>query len=251
MRNRGGKLIANFVGFLRRDLSGLEGLAHLVGDHVALLLPPGDALILAPGKSKLRRCRVRITGVGGDKFAIICLVRVFTVAGPVGKTLSGGPPLAYVHGDNARGRRSHHLLCNRRGVLCRRGIYAPLFERREAGQQVIRRRPQPLLRLEQFFHIRIVGAARGVDTLGYLIEIAAGPAQERHKLLKLRQLHFQRVSVQGHLAEIGRRTPCPGKLHLPGDDLPLPLSASTSSVFLSLGAGGSSPSLAVACFCRS
>ncbi len=128
----GGKLIADFVGLLRRDLSGLEGLAHLVGNHVALLLPPGDALVLAPGKGKLRRCRVGVAGVGGDKLAAICLVRVFAVADPAGKTLSGGPALAYVHGDNARGGR---------------GITALLFERREPGQQVIRRRPQPLLGL--------------------------------------------------------------------------------------------------------
>lgn len=105
----GGKFIADPVGLLRRDLSGLEGLAHLVGDHVALLLPPGDTLILAPGKGKLRRCRVWVAGVGGDKFAAVCLVRVFTVVDPVRKTLSGGPPLAYVYGYNARGRRNHHL----------------------------------------------------------------------------------------------------------------------------------------------
>ena len=35
-----GKLIAHTVCVLRRDPSGLKGLAHLIGDHVMPLLPP-------------------------------------------------------------------------------------------------------------------------------------------------------------------------------------------------------------------
>ena len=42
-----GKFIADGVGFLRRNLARLEGLAHLIGDNFMLLRSPGVGLILA------------------------------------------------------------------------------------------------------------------------------------------------------------------------------------------------------------
>ena len=45
-----GKLIAHAVCFLRRDLTGLKGLSHLIGDHVALLLPAGEGFVLPLGE---------------------------------------------------------------------------------------------------------------------------------------------------------------------------------------------------------
>lgn len=48
-----GKLIAHAVRVLRRDLSGLKGLAHLIGDRVALLLPAGEGFVLPLGEQKL------------------------------------------------------------------------------------------------------------------------------------------------------------------------------------------------------
>ena len=44
-----GKLIAHAVCVLRRDLTRLKGLAHLIGDHVVPLLPPCDGLVLPLG----------------------------------------------------------------------------------------------------------------------------------------------------------------------------------------------------------
>ena len=49
-----GERIAHAVCFLRRDLAGLEGLAHLIGDHVALLLPAGEGFVLPLREQKLR-----------------------------------------------------------------------------------------------------------------------------------------------------------------------------------------------------
>ena len=40
-----GKLVADAVGFLRRDLPRLEGLPHLIGDHIAFLAAPGGLLV--------------------------------------------------------------------------------------------------------------------------------------------------------------------------------------------------------------
>ena len=42
-----GKFIADGVGFLRRNLARLEGLAHLISDDLVLLRSPGVGLILA------------------------------------------------------------------------------------------------------------------------------------------------------------------------------------------------------------
>ncbi len=61
-----GKLIAYAVRVLRRDLTGLEGLAHLIGDHIMPLFPPGDGLVLPLGEKKLRVGGFRVAFVGGD-----------------------------------------------------------------------------------------------------------------------------------------------------------------------------------------
>lgn len=42
-----GKFVADGIGFLRRNLTGLEGLAHLIGDNLMLLRSPGVGLVLA------------------------------------------------------------------------------------------------------------------------------------------------------------------------------------------------------------
>ena len=100
----GCKFIAHLVCFLRGDLSGLKGLPHLIGDHVAFLLPPGDAFVLPLGKKKLRICCVRVTGISGNKLTFGGLLRFFRIVRAVGETLSNGLALVDVHGDNA-GRR--------------------------------------------------------------------------------------------------------------------------------------------------
>ena len=42
-----GKFVADGIGFLRRNLAGLEGLAHLIGDNLMFLRSPGVGLVLA------------------------------------------------------------------------------------------------------------------------------------------------------------------------------------------------------------
>ena len=60
------KLIAYAVRVLRRDLTGLEGLAHLISNHVALLLPAGEGFVLPLGEQKLRISGFGVAFVGGD-----------------------------------------------------------------------------------------------------------------------------------------------------------------------------------------
>jgi hypothetical protein len=41
-----GKLVADAVSFLRRNFSRLEGLPHLIGDHIAFLAAPSGPLVV-------------------------------------------------------------------------------------------------------------------------------------------------------------------------------------------------------------
>ena len=54
-----GKLYAQAVGFLRRDLSGDKGLTNLIGDHIVrAAAAPGFVQILPLGKQKLCVCKL-------------------------------------------------------------------------------------------------------------------------------------------------------------------------------------------------
>ena len=54
------KFIAHLVGFLGGNLTGLERLSNLIGDHIIFLYAPSDKFILPLGKHKIRS-----TGMGG------------------------------------------------------------------------------------------------------------------------------------------------------------------------------------------
>lgn len=71
-----GKFEADGIGFLRRNLARLEGLAHLIGDNFMFLRPPGISSVLAARQRKFRVGGMRIAGISGDEFAIPCFVWV-------------------------------------------------------------------------------------------------------------------------------------------------------------------------------
>ena len=99
-----GKFIAHTVCFLRRDLSGLKGLAHLIGDHVALLLPPGDGLVLPLGEKKLRVGGFRVAFVGGDQLTALRLFRILGIVDAVSQAVGNRLAVTDVHGNDACGR---------------------------------------------------------------------------------------------------------------------------------------------------
>ena len=99
-----GKFIAYAVCFLRRDLSGLKGLAHLIGDHVVPLLPPGDGLVLPLGVKKLRVGGFGIAFVGGDQLAALRLIWILGIVDAVSQTVGNRLALINVHGNDACGR---------------------------------------------------------------------------------------------------------------------------------------------------
>ena len=89
-----GGFIANLIGFLRCDLTGLEGLADLIGDHIVALLSAGDVLILPLGQQKFLISGFSVAFVGADELTVICLFCVLGIVRAVGKTLGDG--LAFV-----------------------------------------------------------------------------------------------------------------------------------------------------------
>ena len=99
-----GKLIAYAVRILRRDLSGLKGLAHLIGNHVVPLLPPGDGLVLALGVKELGVGGFRVAFVGGDQLAALRLFWILGVVDAVSQAVGNRLALINVHGDDACGR---------------------------------------------------------------------------------------------------------------------------------------------------
>ena len=99
-----GKLIAHTVCVLRRDLSGLKGLAHLIGDHVVSLLPPCDGLVLALGVKKLRISGFGVALIGGDQLAALRLIWILGIVDAVSQAVGNCLALINVHGNDACGR---------------------------------------------------------------------------------------------------------------------------------------------------
>ena len=94
LRPTHGSFIAYLIGFLRCDLTGLEGLTDLIGDHIVVLLSAGDVLILPLGQHKFLVSGFGVAFVGADEFTIIRLFCVLGIVRAVGKTLGDG--LAFV-----------------------------------------------------------------------------------------------------------------------------------------------------------
>ena len=96
-----GKFITDPVCFLRCDFSRLERLANLILDHITLLLPSGDRVVLPFGIQKLRIGGVWITLVCGDQFGLIGFVGIFSIVGSFGKALCDLLTFVLMHGNDA------------------------------------------------------------------------------------------------------------------------------------------------------
>ena len=99
-----GKFIAHTVCFLRRDLSGLKGLAHLIGDHVVPLISPGDGLVLPLGVKKLCVGGFGVAFVGGDQLTALRLIWILGIVDAVSQAVGNRLAVTDVHGNDACGR---------------------------------------------------------------------------------------------------------------------------------------------------
>ena len=75
------QLIADPVRFFRGNLSGIEGLADLIAQHIfaLLLLPARHGLIAGLCQKELGGHRGRIALIGGYVFSALCLFRIFPI----------------------------------------------------------------------------------------------------------------------------------------------------------------------------
>ena len=82
------QLIADPVCFFRGDLSGIEGLADLVAQHILalLLLPARHSLVAGLCQKKLGGHRGRVALIGGYVFSAFRLFGIF----PVVQTVTDG-----------------------------------------------------------------------------------------------------------------------------------------------------------------
>ena len=88
----GSEIVTDLVGFLRRYLTGLKGLPHLIGDHAVRFVPPGQQAVLPLCQKKLLVCRPMVAAIGRDEFAAVGLVRVFGIVRSICKALRDGFP---------------------------------------------------------------------------------------------------------------------------------------------------------------
>ena len=99
-----GKLHADAVGLLRRDLSRHKRLPDMVGDHIVRAPPPagpGEVLLLAEQKLRVRDRAV--AAMGRNEPALVGLVRVLNIVQNIADGGAHAPALAGVQGHDAGG----------------------------------------------------------------------------------------------------------------------------------------------------
>ena len=109
-----GKLVADAVGFLRRDLPRLEGLPHLIGDDITFLAAPGGLLVQPFRQQKFLVYGQRAALVAADQFALLGLVRVLDIAGMVMQTSPDGLAFVLPHRNQPCCCQCHHPLTKRK-----------------------------------------------------------------------------------------------------------------------------------------
>ena len=99
----GSQLIADFVGFLRRYFSRLEGLPHLICNHFIANAPSSFRDIGISVQQELLVSGFGRTGIGGNQFALLSLVRVLHIIQPCFQALGDCLALVDVHRYDAGG----------------------------------------------------------------------------------------------------------------------------------------------------
>ena len=101
LQKAAGQLVADPVSLLRRDLSRLEGLPDLVGDHVAFLLSSGKDTVLPLRQQELALHGLHIALIRGNQLALLRLARIHRVGRPVMQALRQRLAFVLVHRDNS------------------------------------------------------------------------------------------------------------------------------------------------------
>ena len=119
-----GKLVADAVGFLRRNFSRLERMPHLIGDHITFLAAPGGLLVQPFRQQKFLVYGQRAALVAADQFALLGLVRVLDIAGMVVQSSPDGLAFVLPHRNQPCCCQCHLPLSKRK---CRTSAALGLF----------------------------------------------------------------------------------------------------------------------------
>ena len=109
-----GKLVADAVGFLRRNFSRLEGLPHLISNHIAFLPAPGHQFILPLGQHKFLVCGQMAALVAADQRSPIRFVRILRIVRAAFQAGRNRLALVLVQRDQTCCSQSDHLPAKRK-----------------------------------------------------------------------------------------------------------------------------------------
>ena len=115
-----GKLVADAVGFLRRNFSRLEGLPHLISNHIAFLPAPGHQFILPLGQHKFLVCGQMAALVAADQRSPIRFVRILRIVRAAFQTGRNRLAFVFVQRNQPCCCQHHHPLLKRKNAAHRR-----------------------------------------------------------------------------------------------------------------------------------
>ena len=90
----------------------------------------------------------------------------------------------------------------------------PKPQRTQPRQQLVYFLPDFLLRRSNFLNICIINAPCFVCAFGNLVDVAVIPPQHRHCFPQFRQIKFDRIPINRHLAQVCLHVPYTHQLHL-------------------------------------
>ena len=111
VRKAFGKLTADPVCFLRRDLAGDKGLSEMIGDHIVRAArPAGERGILPLGEKELGVGCPAVAFIAGDESAVIRFLRIFRVINNIADCRADIPALAGMQWHQPRCCHEQNLL---------------------------------------------------------------------------------------------------------------------------------------------
>ena len=114
-----GKVNAQFVGFLRRNLTGTEGLTDVIGNYIVFSThPSGSSNILPLCQEKLGIGYPAVTFIAGDESAVIGFLRIGHIVDDIADGPALSPALAGMQGHDPCGCHDNNT-SNQKGSVAK------------------------------------------------------------------------------------------------------------------------------------
>ena len=108
------QFVAHLVGLLCGDLSGLERLTNLIGDHIIFLSAPCGKFVLPLGQHKFFVCGQWATLVAADQLSPVRFVRILRIVRAAFQAGRNGFSLVFVQRDQTCCSQFYHLPAKRK-----------------------------------------------------------------------------------------------------------------------------------------